>query len=378
MSDDLDRILHESTTTPRRPTPLNPHVHAMPRVHGGQPLHGGPKLELPRPRDASQDEQDEAGTLQTPQRITPEASLKKDHPKLFNGPHFPIPPAEKPEPVATPTSVAIIPSTQSVAEEAEREAEKYVPAVVVEKEPATQPSAKETSPKDSTAHLLSKNLHKSYRKGQVEVPVLRGVDIEIRRGEFLAIEGQSGSGKSTLLHLLGTLDQPDKGEVRFCGKRIDNLPFRERDEIRNKRIGMIFQFYHLLPELSTLENVLSPIMISEGAWSYWKNRRKHSDLAKAYLNIVGLSHRLKHKPRELSGGEMQRAAIARALIAKPEILLADEPTGNLDQSTGREILKILRTLNKEQNLTIVMVTHDQTLARQADRIVRLSGGVMVG
>jgi lipoprotein-releasing system ATP-binding protein len=378
MSDDLDRILHESTTTPRRPTPLNPHIHAMPRVHGGQPLQGGPKLDLPRSRDASKDEQEDAAALQTPQRITPEASLKHDHPKLFNGPHFSLPPAEKSEPAAQPASVTIIPALQSVAEEAEREAEMLTATAVEECETSSEISVRETSPNDSGVHLRANNLYKSYRKGSVEVPVLRGVDVEIRRGEFLAIEGQSGSGKSTLLHLLGTLDAPDKGEIRFCGKRIDNLPFRERDEIRNKRIGMIFQFYHLLPELSTLENVLSPIMISEGAWSYWKNRRKHSDLAKAYLNIVGLSHRLKHKPRELSGGEMQRAAIARALIAKPEILLADEPTGNLDQVTGREILKILRTLNREQNLTIVMVTHDQSLARQADRIVRLAGGVIAG
>ena len=208
------------------------------------------------------------------------------------------------------------------------------------------------------------------------MPVLRGVDVEIHQGEFLAIEGQSGSGKSTLLHLMGTLDSPDKGEIHFHGRRIDNLPARNRDAIRNKRIGMIFQFYHLLPELSTLENVLSPLMIAEGVWNYWKNRRKYRETAKSLLELVGLSHRLKHKPRELSGGEMQRAAIARALIAQPELLLADEPTGNLDQATGQEILKILRTLNEEQNLTIVMVTHDQSLARQADRIVRLTGGLI--
>jgi lipoprotein-releasing system ATP-binding protein len=225
----------------------------------------------------------------------------------------------------------------------------------------------------STA-LSAHALKKSYRKGQVEIPVLRGVDLEIRQGEFVAIIGQSGSGKSTLLHLLGTLDAPDSGEVRFEGRRIDNLPARDRDGLRNRRFGMIFQFYHLLPELSALENVLSPLMISQGAWSYWRNRRQHAAEATRLLETVKLGHRLKHKPRELSGGEMQRAAIARSLISQPQVLLADEPTGNLDHATGREILQILRNLNQQQNLTIVMVTHDPSIAQQADRIVRLAEG----
>ncbi len=137
---------------------------------------------------------------------------------------------------------------------------------------------------------------------------------------------------------------------------------------------MIFQFYHLLPELTTLENVLSPLMIAEGSWSYFRNRRQHVARAEELLAMVGLGHRLKHRPRELSGGEMQRAAIARALIASPQILLADEPTGNLDPATGREILDLLRTLNDQQNLTIVMVTHDHAIAGQADRTVRLATG----
>jgi lipoprotein-releasing system ATP-binding protein len=137
---------------------------------------------------------------------------------------------------------------------------------------------------------------------------------------------------------------------------------------------MIFQFYHLLPELSALENVLAPIMIRYGVWNYYRHRRQHVERAKELLNLVGLGHRLTHKPRELSGGEMQRAAIARALIAHPRLLLADEPTGNLDQKTGGEILTLLRRLNAEQGLTIVMVTHDQAIARQADRTVRLVEG----
>ena len=222
--------------------------------------------------------------------------------------------------------------------------------------------------------LAAVDLYKSYRKGPVEVPVLRGVTMEVRRGEFLAIVGQSGSGKSTLLHLLGTLDAPDQGEIHYAGRRIDNLPARGRDTLRNRQFGMIFQFYHLLPELSTLENVLAPLMIRHGVWSYLRRRREHRARAEELLETMGLSHRLKHKPRELSGGEMQRAAIARALVAQPDLLLADEPTGNLDQATGQEIIRILRTLNRQQNLTIVMVTHDRAIADQADRIVRLTEG----
>ncbi|MBI3837856.1 MAG: ABC transporter ATP-binding protein [Planctomycetia bacterium] len=223
-------------------------------------------------------------------------------------------------------------------------------------------------------HLAAVGLRKSYRKGHVEIPVLRGVDLHVRRGEFLSIIGQSGSGKSTLLHLLGTLDAPDAGQICFHGKRIDNVPNRGRDLLRNKHFGMIFQFYHLLPELTALENVLSPLLIAQGAWGYLRNRRKHVDRARQLLEMVGLSHRLKHRPRELSGGEMQRAAIARALVAGPEVLLADEPTGNLDSGTGEEILRILRTLNDQQDLTIVMVTHDRAIAAQADRTVRLAQG----
>ncbi len=222
--------------------------------------------------------------------------------------------------------------------------------------------------------LAARGLKKSYRKGQVEIPVLQGVDLEIQGGDLTAIVGQSGSGKSTLLHLLGTLDAPDAGEILFDGSRIDNLPQRNRDVLRNRHFGMIFQFYHLLPELTTLENVLVPVMISLGVGRYWLQKKRHVERARQLLDMVGLSHRLKHKPRELSGGEMQRAAIARALILKPRMLLADEPTGNLDRRTGREILEVLRSLNRREKLTIVMVTHDDSIARQADRTVRLVEG----
>jgi len=224
--------------------------------------------------------------------------------------------------------------------------------------------------------LSCTGLWKRYQKGRVDIPVLRGVDLHVRRGEFLSIIGQSGSGKSTLLHLLGMLDAPDEGSVTFRGQRIDDLPVRQRDALRNKEFGMIFQFYHLLPELSALENVLSPLLIAESVLGYFRNRRRHIERATHLLELVGLSHRLKHRPNELSGGEMQRCAIARALAAEPEILLADEPTGNLDSGTGEEILRILRTLNEEQDVTIVMVTHDRAIAAQADRTLRLSGGQM--
>ncbi len=223
-------------------------------------------------------------------------------------------------------------------------------------------------------HMAATDLYKSYRKGPLAVPVLRGLSMSVRQGEFLAIVGQSGSGKSTLLHLLGVLDAPDRGQIRFEGQRIDNLPSSRRDALRNRQFGMIFQFYHLLPELSTLENVLAPLMIAEGTWSYLRRRGEHRARAAELLEMVGLSHRLQHRPRELSGGEMQRAAIARALVAQPRLLLADEPTGNLDQETGKEIIKILRALNQQQKLTIVMVTHDQAIAAQADRIVCLAAG----
>jgi lipoprotein-releasing system ATP-binding protein len=225
--------------------------------------------------------------------------------------------------------------------------------------------------------LAAQGVTKSYRKAKLEVPVLKGVDFAVRPGEFVAIVGQSGSGKSTLLHLLGTLDAPDSGEIHFEGNRIDNLAPSGRDLMRNRHFGMIFQFYHLLPELTALENVLMPCMIAEGVWGYGRRRKEYVAQARNLLEMVGLGHRLTHQPREMSGGEMQRTAIARALIASPRVLLADEPTGNLDQQTGEEILEILRTLNRRNHLTLVMVTHDLAVARQADRMVRLVAGKVV-
>jgi lipoprotein-releasing system ATP-binding protein len=223
-------------------------------------------------------------------------------------------------------------------------------------------------------HIATIALEKSYRKGEHKIPVLRGVEVTARRGEFLAVVGQSGSGKSTLLHLMGLLDVPDVGEIRLEGKRIDELPAATRDRLRNHVFGFIFQSYHLLPELSLLENVLSPLMIRHSPLAYWRRRKEFKAQAEDIIAKVGLAHRLKHRPCELSGGEMQRAAIARALIAGPEILLADEPTGNLDSATGDEIMELLTQLNEREKLTIIMVTHDDAIARQAHRVVRLSEG----
>jgi len=217
-------------------------------------------------------------------------------------------------------------------------------------------------------------VEKAYRKDKHKIPVLHGIDVEVNKGEFLSIVGQSGSGKSTLMHLFGLLDTPDVGEIYLEGQQIDDLPEHARDQIRNHVFGFIFQFYHLLPELNLLENVLSPLMIRYSTWEYWKKRKQFKQDALEIIEKVGLSHRIKHRPSELSGGEMQRAAIARALIAKPQILLADEPTGNLDSSTGKEIMDLLTNLNEQEQLTIIMVTHDNLIAAQAHRTVRLREG----
>lgn len=232
--------------------------------------------------------------------------------------------------------------------------------------------------KPRESHIRAVALSKAYRKGTGTVPVLRGVDVSVGRGEFVTIIGQSGSGKSTLLHVMGLLDTPENGEVRLDGHRIDDLPLTTRDELRNRVFGFVFQFYHLLPELTLLENVLSPLMIRYPVWTYLKRRREFRDSAKEILQRVGLGHRMSHRPSELSGGEMQRSAIARALIGRPQILLADEPTGNLDVHTGQEIMDVLTRLNADEKLTIIMVTHDNAIAHKAQRIVRLAEGRIQG
>lgn len=227
---------------------------------------------------------------------------------------------------------------------------------------------------DAVPMLSAVDLYKTYRRNAVMVPVLRGLNLDVYEGEFLSVVGASGSGKSTMLHLLGTLDKPDQGSIQLEGERIDDRPSDERDRLRNQTFGFIFQFYHLLPELDTLENVLIPKMIEHSIWSWLGRRREMRRRAIEMLERVGLGHRLHHRPRELSGGEMQRAAIARALINQPRILLADEPTGNLDAATGADIVHLLRDLNRQEGLTIIMVTHNLEIISETDRVVRLVEG----
>lgn len=222
--------------------------------------------------------------------------------------------------------------------------------------------------------LAAETLCKTYRRNIDTVKVLQNLNLTVNRGEFLSIVGASGSGKSTLLHLLGTLDEPDSGSISLEGQRIDTLTRRERDRLRNQTFGFIFQFYHLLPELSALDNVLMPAYIAYSSWSWWSVRREWRQRATEWLQRVGLGERMHHKPRELSGGEMQRAAIARALLNRPKVLLADEPTGNLDSETGLEVMKLLQDLNRREGITIVMVTHNLELANMTDRIVRMHKG----
>ena len=222
--------------------------------------------------------------------------------------------------------------------------------------------------------LVADSIHKTYRKHRVAVPVLTGVSLAVHPGEFVSVVGASGSGKSTFLHLLGCLDVPDSGTVTLDGKRIDTLTGRDRDRLRNTTFGYVFQFYHLLPELSALDNVLMPAYIAEGVFSWFGKRAEWRKRAMGLLERVGLGERWRHKPREMSGGEMQRAAIARSLLMNPRFLLADEPTGNLDTETGDTIVKLLRGLNREQNISVVMVTHNMELARGTDRVVRMAAG----
>ena len=238
-----------------------------------------------------------------------------------------------------------------------------------------EPETELTSP-SREVRMQVRGVKKSYVKGPHRIPVLKGVDLDVYDGEFLSIIGQSGSGKSTLLHVMGLLAPPDEGQILYGGTRIDNLASHTRDRLRNQEISMIFQFYHLLPELNMVENVMVPMMIQQSYMQFHLNKRANRKQAEELLEKVGLSHRLKHKPNELSGGEMQRTAIARALVNHPKILLADEPTGNLDRENEAGIIQILRDLNKNEGLTIVLVTHNPAIAEGADRVVNLVDGLM--
>lgn len=221
--------------------------------------------------------------------------------------------------------------------------------------------------------LKAENVHKSYRMGATKVNVLKGANLAVCEGEFVAIIGASGSGKSTLLHVLGGLDRPDKGVIQFDGRDLNRVRARELNKFRNERVGFVFQFYHLLDELSVLENVLLPAMVSRSVVGWMASRRAVRQRAEALLDQLGLGQRAGHKPYQLSGGERQRVAIGRALMNEPKLLLADEPTGNLDSATGNGILNVFETLNRAGQ-TIVMVTHDERIARKAQRIVTLVDG----
>ena len=218
------------------------------------------------------------------------------------------------------------------------------------------------------------DVHKTYRIGPAVVPVLSGANLSVAEGEFVAITGASGSGKSTLLHIAGALDRADTGTVSFKGQALNRMSSGQRHVMRNRSVGFVFQLYHLLPELNVLENVMLPAMVAAPTWMALVRARPRKRQALALLEEFGLVERLHHRPGQLSGGERQRVAIARALINEPAVLLADEPTGNLDPKTGQTILDVLLRLHKDKGQTIILVTHDAQIAALADRTVRLLDG----
>ncbi len=216
--------------------------------------------------------------------------------------------------------------------------------------------------------LIAQNVCKTYIMGARKLDVLRDVSLSVQRGEFLALRGASGAGKSTLLHLLGGLDLPNEGDVIFDNQNLRQLSSNKLTQLRNRRVGFVFQAYHLLPELSAIENVMLPARMARVAIDVVVPRARH------LLERVGLGQRMEHRPYELSGGEQQRVAIARALINEPDLVLADEPTGNLDSHTGDEIIQLLCALRTERQATLIMATHDATIAARAPRVLQVVDG----
>jgi predicted ABC-type transport system involved in lysophospholipase L1 biosynthesis ATPase subunit len=233
-----------------------------------------------------------------------------------------------------------------------------------------------TSPPASGASgeqlLTAQDVHKTYTIGRRVLEVLCGVSLSVKRGEFVALRGASGAGKSTLLHLLGGLDRPNQGEIHFRGRNLAAVDHGDLAAWRNRTVGFIFQAYHLLPELDALENVCLPARLARTP-AHEAARR-----ARELLGRVGLSARMEHKPYELSGGEQQRVALARALVNSPELVLADEPTGNLDSHTGEEIINLLCTLRQERQVTLIIATHDAKVAARAPRVLELADGKIAG
>lgn len=223
--------------------------------------------------------------------------------------------------------------------------------------------------------LQAEQLHKTYRLGRVDLNVLRGVSLKVPAGEKLAVIGASGAGKSTLLHMLGGLDVPDQGQVLFDGIDLYKLRASKRTNVRALRVGFVFQFYHLLPELNLLENVMLPAMSQPG---FLSRQKEAAARAGDLLARVGLGDRREHRPAELSGGEQQRAALARALMNEPEVIMADEPTGNLDSHTGDQVLQYLFDLISEKGHTLILVTHNESVASRCDRCLTLTDGLLEG
>ena len=220
--------------------------------------------------------------------------------------------------------------------------------------------------------LVASGLRKTYTLGARQIEVLRGIDVQVRRGEALVIVGASGAGKSTLLHLLGGLDAPSEGDVSLDGASLFAMSGAARTRLRNERLGFVFQSYNLLPELDALENVCLPALLQSRA------RGGLAERGMDLLRAVGLGERSEHRPAELSGGEQQRVAIARALMNRPSLLLADEPTGNLDSKTGEAILDLLWQMREESGTTLVMVTHDEHIARRGERVLEIADGKLLG
>jgi len=224
--------------------------------------------------------------------------------------------------------------------------------------------------------LKASDIHKTYKSNSRPLQILKGANLDVTKGEMLVIVGTSGAGKSTLLHILGLLDSPDRGKVTFYDKDITKTSATARAKIRNTRFSFVFQFYHLLPELNALENVLLPAMVDKGPLGWLGAKKRLRERAEEIIKSVGLGDRITHKPKQLSGGERQRIAIARALMNDPELVLCDEPTGNLDSRTSGEIENLLWRLNEESKKTFVIVTHNWELAHKAGRVLTMVDGTL--